>query len=215
MQRTDSFEKTLMLGKIEGSDDRGRDDWMASPTQWTWVWVSSGSWWWTGKPGLLQYMGSQRVRQDWATEQRNVGSKTIIPYMEKEICVPMCWKTERRVSVAQSCPTVCDPMDCSPPGSSVHGILQARILEWVVIPFSRRSSWPRNWTIAGRFFTVLSHQESPICEGISIKIFIKNEITERQGKYIKRINKNKFKGPSNNWKDNQPFHNKRNPNLKH
>ena len=41
---------------------------MASPIQWTWVWVNSGSWWWTGRPGLLQSMGSQRVRQDWATE---------------------------------------------------------------------------------------------------------------------------------------------------
>ena len=46
----------------------------------------------------------------------------------------------------QSCPTLCDPMDCSPPGSSVHGILQARILEWVVMPFSRGSSQPRDRT---------------------------------------------------------------------
>ena len=49
-------------------DDRGWDDWMASPTGWTWVWVNSGSWWWTGKPGMLQSMGSQRVRLDWVTE---------------------------------------------------------------------------------------------------------------------------------------------------
>ena len=49
-------------------DDRGWDGWMASLTQWTWVWVNSGSWWWTGKPGMLQSMGSQRVRHDWATE---------------------------------------------------------------------------------------------------------------------------------------------------
>ena len=49
-------------------DDRGWDGWMASPTRWTWVWVSSGSWWWTGRPGVLQFMGSQRVRHDWATE---------------------------------------------------------------------------------------------------------------------------------------------------
>ena len=49
-------------------DDRGWDGWMASPTQWTWVWVNSGSWWWTGRPGTLRYMGSQRVRHDWATE---------------------------------------------------------------------------------------------------------------------------------------------------
>ena len=60
--------------------------------------------------------------------------------------------------VAQSCPTLCDPMDCSPPGSSLHGILQARILEWVAKPSSRGPSQPRDWTqvfcIAGRFFTV-------------------------------------------------------------
>ena len=47
---------------------RGQDGYMASPTQWTWVWVNSGSWWWTGRPGVLQSMGSQRVRHNWATE---------------------------------------------------------------------------------------------------------------------------------------------------
>ena len=49
-------------------DDRGWDGWMASPTRWTWVWVNSGRWWWTGRPGVLQFMGSQRVGHDWATE---------------------------------------------------------------------------------------------------------------------------------------------------
>ena len=62
--RADSFEKTLMLRR----DDRGWDGWMASPTQWTWVWIKSGSWWWTGRPGVLQSIGSQRVRHNWATE---------------------------------------------------------------------------------------------------------------------------------------------------
>ena len=60
-----------MLGKIEGrrkGDDRGWDDRMASLTQWTWVWVDSGSWWWTGRPGVLQFMGSQRARHDWVSE---------------------------------------------------------------------------------------------------------------------------------------------------
>ena len=52
-------------------DDRGWDGWMASPTQWTWVWVNSGSWWWTGKPGVLQSMGWQRVGHDWVTELNN------------------------------------------------------------------------------------------------------------------------------------------------
>ena len=63
-----------------------------------------------------------------------------------------------RAKSLQLYPTLCNPMDCSPPGSSVHGILQARILEWVAIPFSRGSSWPRDGTwvsrMAGRFFTV-------------------------------------------------------------
>ena len=62
-----------------------------------------------------------------------------------------------KVKVTQSCPTLFNPMDCSLPGSSVHGILQARILEWVAVPFSRGSSQPRDRTqvshIAGRFFT--------------------------------------------------------------
>ena len=74
-------------------------------------------------------------------------------------------KEKVKVLVAQSCPTLCDPMDCSLPGSSVPGILQARILEGVAIPFSRRSFWPRDWTqvscIAGRILYRLSHQESP------------------------------------------------------
>ena len=71
MWRTDLLEKTLMLEKIEGGwegDNRGWDGWMTSLTQWRWVWVNSRSWWWTGKPGMLQSMGSQRVRHDWATE---------------------------------------------------------------------------------------------------------------------------------------------------
>ena len=56
------------LGAGEEEDDRGWDGWMASLAQWTWVWVNSGSWWWTGRPGVLRFMGSQRVRHDWATE---------------------------------------------------------------------------------------------------------------------------------------------------
>ena len=49
-------------------DDRGRDGWMASLTLWTWVWINSGSWWWARRPGMLRFMGSQRVEHDWATE---------------------------------------------------------------------------------------------------------------------------------------------------
>ena len=71
-------------------------------------------------------------------------------FLQSKICC-CCWL------VTKSCPTLCDPVDYSPPGSSVHGISQARILEWVAIAFSRGSSWPRDWTpapaLAGRFFT--------------------------------------------------------------
>ena len=67
-------------------------------------------------------------------------------------------------SVAQSCPTLWDPVDCSPPGSSVHGILQARVLEWVAISFSRGSSRPRDWIqvsrIAGRHFNLWATREA-------------------------------------------------------
>jgi len=66
--------------------------------------------------------------------------------------------------VAQSCPTLCDPIDCSLPGSSIHGIFQARILEWVAISFSRRSSQPRDWTwvshTVGRCFTIWANLKS-------------------------------------------------------
>ena len=56
------------LGAGGEGDDRGWDGWTASPTRWTWVWMNSGSWWWTGRPGVLRFMGSQRVGHDCATE---------------------------------------------------------------------------------------------------------------------------------------------------
>ena len=69
-------------------------------------------------------------------------------------------------------PTLCDPMDYSPPGSSVHGTLQSRVLEWVAILFSRGSSWPRDWTlvscVAGRFFTVWATREAYTSNNVSL-----------------------------------------------
>ena len=58
----------MCLGAGGEGDDRRWDGWMASLTRWTWVWVNSRSWWWTGRPGVLRFMGSQRVGHDWATE---------------------------------------------------------------------------------------------------------------------------------------------------
>ena len=70
MWRTDPLEKTLMLGKIEGRRRRGwqRMRWLDGITNWTWVWASSGSWWWTGKPDMLQSIVLQRVEHEWGTE---------------------------------------------------------------------------------------------------------------------------------------------------
>ena len=83
MRRADSLEKTLMLGGIgaggEG-DDRGWDSWMSSLSPCTWVWVNSGSWWWIGRPGMLWFMGSQRVRHYWATELIQLGSPRFKAY---------------------------------------------------------------------------------------------------------------------------------------
>ena len=71
MRRVDSLEKTLMLGGIGGRRRRRRQRmrWLeGSLTQWTWVWVNSGSWWWTGRPGMLWFMGLQKVGHDWVTD---------------------------------------------------------------------------------------------------------------------------------------------------
>ena len=98
MRRADSLEKTLMMGKIGGRRRRGRQ---TSLTQWTWVWANSGRWWKTGKPGVLQSMGSQRVRHDWATEREQGYSRiheewpmnTTEPFQQKwvSVCEPCKW----------------------------------------------------------------------------------------------------------------------------
>jgi len=102
----------------------------------------------TREPGGLPSMGSHRVGHNWS-------DLAAAAYRYTNIKV-------KKVSVSKS-PTLCDPMDCSPPNSSVQRILQAGILEWVAIPFSRGSSWPGYWTwvscIAGRFFIVWAIRE--------------------------------------------------------
>ena len=105
---------------------------MASLTRWTWVWVNSECWWWTGRPGVLRFMGSQRVGHNWVTEL----NWTELIYIYKCMCAKLL----------QSCPTLCHRMDCSLPASSVHGILQEKLLEWVAMLSSRGSSQPRDRT---------------------------------------------------------------------
>ena len=94
-------------------------------------------------------------------------------------------KEGRKGKVAQSCPTLCDPMDCSLPGFSVHGIFQVRVLEWVAISFSRGSSWPRDRTqvshIVGRRFTHLAtREEDPKPSHQLYKLQIKSTQSARQ-----------------------------------
>ena len=105
---------------------------------------------WMEEPGRLQSMGSQRVRHDWATSFFAWNVPWYLEFSWRDLC--------EAVKLTQSCLTLCDPMDCSPPGSSIHGIFQASILKWVAISSSSRSSWPRDWTwvshIVGRCFTI-------------------------------------------------------------
>ena len=148
-------------------DNRRWDGWMASPTQWTWVWVDYRSWWWTGRSGVLWLMGLQRVEHGWATELNwNLNSriKTIKLLKEnRRKSLVRQWYVRVYAQSLQWCPTFCDPKDQSLSGSSVHWILQARILKWVTMPSSRGSSWPKDIThvscvswISGTLFTTES-----------------------------------------------------------
>ena len=96
-------------------------------------------------------------------------SNTIPIYYKDILNINVC------VWITQSCLTLCNPMDCNPPGSFVHEIFQTRILKWIAIPFSRGSSWPRDQTlvscIAGRFFTIWANSEAHIKFILSIYIY--------------------------------------------
>ena len=96
-----------------------------------------------------------------------------------------------KVLVAQSCPTLCDPVDCSLPGSSVRGIFQARILEWAAIYFSRGSSRPRDWTMSpalqGRLSTIWTPGlvlRSPVKIRISIELWNKNSRAKHESLFL-------------------------------
>ena len=95
LKRPWSWERLKVGGE---GDDRGWDGWMASWTRWTCVWVKSGSWWWTGRPGMLQSMGLQRVGRDWATETNWIfGTSVLLPSPQLQLCAIVNLKTLARI----------------------------------------------------------------------------------------------------------------------
>ena len=133
------------LGAGGEGDDRGWDGWMASPTWWTWVWVNSGSWWWTGRPGVLGFMGSQRVGHDWATE---LNWKSIYRQDHKH------WRSYERFGRQTS-----DKPDLTTLGKLFHQMLCASILGAIYCQVTRWCAGPlRVWC-----FLSMCHTNPRVC----------------------------------------------------
>ena len=111
----------------------------------------------TEESGGLWFMGLQRVGHEWACMYAWIYSYAFIFHGNGNITFRWSLKWSE---VSQSCPTLCDPMDCSLSGSSVHGIFQARVLEWIAISFPRGSSWSRNWTLVSCIAGIYSQRRS-------------------------------------------------------
>ena len=100
IQRTDSLKRPWSWERLKmggEGDDRRWDGWMASPTQWTWIWADSGSWWWTGRPGVLQSMGLQRVRRDLVTELNWTLGQHCLPRCDSKQSNPKDWHSIHKV----------------------------------------------------------------------------------------------------------------------
>ena len=142
------------------------------------TWVNLGSYWKCFKTGFWQWMHNIKIKQQKSHIELKKKARVVLLLRTGCPCLEhrespaqqvnnMLWPRLCSAAAAkslQSCPTLCNPTDGGPPGLSVPGILQARILEWVAIPFSRRSSRPRDQTqvscIAGRLFTVWATGEA-------------------------------------------------------
>ena len=116
MWRADSLEKTWCwegLGAGGEGDDRGWDGRMTSPTRCIWVWVNSGSWWWTGRPGMLWFMGLQGVRHDWVTELnwRREGVRSLIKYSQWYLSANMVLILHHLQDPNSAFPVVCILVD--------------------------------------------------------------------------------------------------------
>ena len=136
---------------LRATPQRTQSDWWSVSEQRSWLWTSP-NWWWYLRPA---YLGPVEFPKPW---QNAADTQSTCPYLG--------WYRNCVVLDAQLCLILCSPIDCSLLGSSVHGILQARILESVAIPFSKPSFWLRDQTwvscIAGRFFTIWATREAQL-----------------------------------------------------
>ena len=134
---------------------------------------------WAEEPGRLQSTGPQRVGHDWVTEHIHSWFTpcicfryTLVCYIQLYICIYICVHVHTRTKSLQSWMTFCDPVDCSPPGPSVHGVLQARILEWIAISSSRGPSQLKDRTHVSCIGKHLFNTEPPGKPDIYIYIYI-------------------------------------------
>ena len=129
------------LGAGGEGDNRGRDGWMASLTWWTWVWVNSGSWWWTGRPGVLRFMGSQRVGHDWATELNWTTGRYVLTF-KKSICK---WFVDWRCSFFYL--LLCNKLPKYPVEPICHGSVRC-LLSWLVLAWESLMWLQLRWQVS-------------------------------------------------------------------
>ena len=142
-------------GKDWGQEEKGTtgwDGWMASPTQWTWVWVDSGSWWWTGRPGVLQSMGWHRVGHDWATEL-NWTEKLCLLLVVEGFSAKSCWVAWTSGSQLRGQVNMEDEAKCC---SSICSTFEVFVVEHEVKHCCRKELGPFCWQMQVAAIAVFS-----------------------------------------------------------